>query len=254
MYLEIWNQGYISYIQGTGVTSWKSYRRTLGEPLFLPPSNITSSPPQGTGGCYTPAYLKRESEWSCVHGAGFKAGNEGDSLFGQTGFPPSCFASSHSDTSCNYYNQSPFRIEQIGKMKHSLSYIMKLKTPNLSNITSRKFNQKSFVFHFHQNCCGYVKMHLRSIQPHWSCFSFFSPSSSTSSPSSLGSFLFPFLFFWDFPFLSAGSSVLPFFFFFEFSFLDFSFLLCFLSFRLLLQKSLCCSQSSSWHFWLQKRA
>ena len=139
MYLEIWNQGYISYIQGTGVTSWKSYRRTLGEPLFLPPSNITSSPPQGTGGCYTPAYLKRESEWSCVHGAGFKAGNEGDSLFGQTGFPPSCFASSHSDTSCNYYNQnskaqysrllsfpSPFRIEQIGRMKHSLPYIMNL--------------------------------------------------------------------------------------------------------------------------------
>ena len=149
---------------------------------------------------------------------------------------------------------SPFQNEQIGKMKHSLSYIMKLKTPNLSNITSRKFNQKSFAFHFHQNCCGYVKMHLRSIQPHWSCFSFFSPSSSTSSPSSLGSFLFPFLFFWDFPFLSAGSSVLPFFFFFDFSFLDFSFLLCFLSFRLLLQKSLCCSQSSSWHFWLQKRA
>ena len=59
---------------------------------------------------------------------------------------------------------SPFQNEQIGKMKHSLSYIMKLKTPSLSNITSRKFNQKSFAFHFHQNCCGYVKMHLRSIQ------------------------------------------------------------------------------------------
>ena len=96
-----------------------------------------------------------------MHGAGFKAGIEGDSLFGQTGFPPSCFASSHSDTSCNYYNQSPFRIEQIGKMKHSLSYTMKLKTPvradkrahikknilysNLFNITSRKFNQKSSI-------------------------------------------------------------------------------------------------------------